>query len=183
MKIAVAGISHKSDLRGVLLNLETRSEVVEGFESLKLIAAAFHEVEEEFGVHLQKMAPKGHEVIVGAVRDPVFGPMVMFGAGGTDVEGLGDVAFALAPVTQADLNNMLSSTWAGRKLKGYRQHPPADIPSVREAIVRIGQLLVDCPEIAEVEVNPIVVLPAGQGCWAVDVRMMIESGWQSEGDE
>ena len=176
MKLAISGISHKSDLGGVLLGLEGEDAVVNGFEELKVRTNTLIDPDAQFGVHLQKMAPEGQEVIVGAVRDPVFGPVVMFGAGGTDVEGVGDVAFALAPVTQADLDDLLEETWAGRKLSGYRQHKPTDIEAVRSAIIRLGQLMADHPVIAEIEVNPLRVLEDGQGCWVVDARMMIESG-------
>ena len=88
----------------------------------------------------------------------------------------GDVAFALAPVTQANLDDLLAETWAGRKLNGYRQHKPADIDAVRSAIIRLGLLMADHPVIAEIEVNPLRVLEEGQGCWVVDARMVIESG-------
>jgi acetate---CoA ligase (ADP-forming) len=176
MKLAVSGVSHKSDLGGVLLGLEDEHAVRSGFEEIKTRAGAVLGSGVKVGVHLQKMASDGQEVIVGAVRDPVFGPMVMFGAGGTDVEGLADVAFALAPVTRADLDDLFAQTWAGRKLGGYRQHNPADIKAVRYVILRLGQLLIDHPVISEIEINPLRVLEKGQGCEVIDARMVIKSG-------
>jgi len=175
MKLAVSAVSHKSDVGGVRIGLKDERSIVQAFEDIREKAEAVIGPESAFGVYLQKMAPDGQEVIVGAVRDPVFGPMVMFGAGGTDVEGLGDVAFALAPITRADLDDILNETWAGRKLKGFRQHKPADIPALRTVITRLGQLMSDFPMIAEIDINPLRVLEEGQGCWVVDARMVIES--------
>jgi acetyltransferase len=117
------------------------------------------------------MLPEGQEVIIGAVQDPQFGALVMFGAGGTDVEGVKDVAFALAPLTRDEADEMLDRTWAGRKLRGFRHLPPADRTAARDALLRLGQLVADHPEIAEVEVNPLRVRADGEGVVAVDVRL------------
>jgi len=87
-----------------------------------------------------------------------------------EVEGLKDVAFALAPLTAADADRLLESTWAGRKLKGFRHLAPADRAAVRDALIRLAQLAADHPQIAEIEINPLRVLPAGQGAFAIDVR-------------
>jgi acetyltransferase len=86
------------------------------------------------------------------------------------VEGLKDVAFELAPLSPRQAENLLESTWAGRKLKGFRSLPPADRPAVMQALARLAQLAVDCPDIAEIEINPLRVLPEGQGAFAIDVR-------------
>ncbi len=125
------------------------------------------------GVHVQRMLTGGQEVIVGAVQDPQFGPLVMFGSGGIEVEGLNDVAFALAPLSREEAAWMLDSTWAGRKLDGYRNLPPADRAAVLQAILRLGQLAADYPDLAEIEINPLRVLPAGQGAFALDVRARV----------
>jgi acetyltransferase len=89
------------------------------------------------------------------------------------VEGLKDVAFGLAPLTPAELEAMLEQTWAGRKLNGFRSLPPADRDAVRAALINLAQLALDCPNIAEIEINPLRVLPAGQGAVALDVRVKI----------
>jgi acetyltransferase len=117
------------------------------------------------------MAPRGQDVIVGVVRDSQFGPLVMFGSGGIEVEGLQDVAFALAPLSRSEANDLLQATWAGRKLAGFRSLPPADRQATVEVILRMGQLMVDLPEVEEVEVNPLRVLPDGQGALALDARL------------
>ncbi len=123
------------------------------------------------GVQVQCMLPPGQEVIVGALRDPQFGPLVMFGSGGVEVEGLKDVAFALAPLSEAEAERMLERTWAGRKLKGYRNLPPADREAVLQVLLRLAQLAQDCPQLAEIEINPLWVLPRGRGARAIDVRI------------
>jgi len=120
------------------------------------------------------MAPRGQEVIVGARRDPQFGPVLMFGLGGTFVEVLKDVAFRLAPISRQDAREMVLETAAGRLLQGVRGAPPADLDAVVDVLCRIGQLVVDCDQIAELDVNPLIVGQAGQGAWAVDVRIAVD---------
>jgi acetyltransferase len=125
------------------------------------------------GVHVQRMLPEGQEVIVGAVQDPQFGALVMFGAGGTEVEGVKDVAFALAPLPRAEADAMIDGTWAGRKLRGFRHMPPADRTAAMDALLRLGQLVAEHADIAEVEINPLRVRPDGEGVVAVDVRLRV----------
>lgn len=172
MKLAVEGVSHKSDLGGILLGLEDQATVLAGFKELRE-RYALSGIAGEFGVHIQKMIPKGQEVIVGVVRDPIFGPLAMFGSGGTDVEGLKDVAFALAPLSKSQLEEMIESTWAGKKLHGYRQILPTDIESVKSILERVSRLMLDFEEINEIEINPLIVLEAGKGEWVVDARLVL----------
>ena len=120
------------------------------------------------------MVPLGQEVILGVVQDPQFGPVMMFGSGGTEVEGLKDLSFSLAPVTEIEIDTMLQKTWAGRKLEGYRNIPPADIKALRDIMVRLGQLANDFPQFAEIEINPLRIFPEGKGAAAVDVRVSLE---------
>jgi acetyltransferase len=119
------------------------------------------------------MVPAGQEVIVGVKRDPQFGPLVMFGSGGVEVEGLKDVAFALAPLLPSEAEWLLQRTWAGRKLAGFRSIPPADREAVLEILQRLAQLAFDLPEIAEIEINPLRALAPGQGAVALDVRVKL----------
>jgi acetyltransferase len=112
----------------------------------------------------------GQDVIIGAVQDPQFGPLVMFGSGGVEVEGLNDVAFALAPLTQAEALDLLEKTWAGRKLKGYRNIPPADRQAVIDCLLHISQLAASLPELVEFEINPLRVFSTGKGALALDIR-------------
>jgi acetyltransferase len=173
LKIAADGVSHKSDIGGIQLNLASDHEVQEAFQKL---TDAVHAQDPEIrirGAYVQKMVSDGQEVIVGAVRDKIFGPMVMFGSGGVEVEGLQDVVFALAPVTPDDLAFMLNNTWAGKKLKGFRHFSRGDIEALKDTLVRLGQLLVDFPEISEVEINPLYVFEQEKGVLAVDMRMYL----------
>ncbi len=175
LKVASEEIPHKSDIGGVLLNLTTEAEIRAGYDSIMERALAAHPTANIEGVHIQRMVPSGQEVIVGAVQDPQFGPLVMFGSGGIEVEGLKDVAFALAPLTNLEAEEMLASTWAGKKLKGFRNLPPADRRVVIDILLRLAQLAADHPQIAEIEVNPLRVLAKGEGAIAVDVRIRKEA--------
>ena len=123
---------------------------------------------------VQQMAPRGLEVIVGSRRDPQFGPLVMFGLGGTYVEVLRDVTFRLAPLSPAEAREMVQKTAAGRLLAGVRGQPPGDIEGVVEALLHVGHLMADLPQISEVDLNPLIVGPAGKGIWAVDVRLVLK---------
>jgi acetyltransferase len=119
------------------------------------------------------MLPPAQEVIVGVVRDEQFGPLVMFGSGGVEVEELKDVAFALAPLTRRETEALLDATWAGRRLKGFRNIPAADRKAAEDVVMRLGQLAEDLPQIAEIEVNPLRVMPGRGGAVAVDVRLKL----------
>ena len=123
------------------------------------------------GVHIQRQIADGQEVIVGMVRDPQFGPLMMFGSGGVEVEGLKDVAFALGPLNQAEAESMMRNTWAGKKLKGFRSIPPVDEEAVKDVLVKLSHLAIEHEEIEEIEINPLCVLI--KGAIAVDVRIKI----------
>ena len=171
LKVVSPDLPHKSEAGGVVLGLAGPAEVAAAYESMMArLQAAFPKAHLE-GVLVQAMAPAGQEVIVGAVRDPLFGPLVMFGSGGVEVEGLGDVAFAIAPLTPADRAYLLEKTWAGRKLAGFRHLPPADRAAVEDVLARLAQLAWDLPMLAEIEINPLRVSSAGEGALALDVRM------------
>ena len=176
IKVASPDIPHKSDVGGVLLGLGDADAVRAGFATVQANARRAHPAARLDGVHVQRMLPEGQEVIVGAVQDPQFGALVMFGAGGTEVEGMKDVAFALAPLPRAEAEAMLDDTWAGRKLRGFRNLPPADREAAIDALLRLGQMVADHPEIAEVEINPLRVRPRGEGVVAVDVRLRVAAG-------
>lgn len=173
LKVASPDIPHKSDVDGVMLNLLDAQAVERGFDLVVQNAHAARPEAEIQGVFVQRMVPEGQEVIVGAVHDAQFGPLVMFGSGGTEVEGLKDVAFALAPLTLEEPSFMLENTWAGQKLKGFRNLPPADHQAVQDVLIRVAQLAADFPQIGEVEINPLRVMPQGKGACALDVRIRL----------
>lgn len=171
MKIASPDIPHKSNVGGVLLNIKDDQELTSGFiQMVKNIATLFPPVQID-GVYIQRQIPDGQEVIVGMIRDKQFGALMMFGSGGVEVEGLKDVAFALGPLNQAEAEEMMRRTWAGRKLKGFRSIPPVDEEAVKDVLVKLSQLAAEHEEIEEIEINPLRVL--AKGAVAVDVRFKI----------
>lgn len=170
LKIASPDVPHKSDVGGVLLNRSDAEAVAAGFEQIMTNVTNALPQAQLAGVDVQKMIPAGQEVIVGVVQDPQFGPLVMFGSGGVEVEGLRDVAFALAPLTRVEAERLLVETWAGRKLGGYRNVKAADETAVLDVLFRLGRLAADFPQLAEIEINPLRVLAAGEGAVAVDAR-------------
>jgi acetyltransferase len=174
LKIASSDISHKSDLGGVLLSIQDEEQTRLGFGTVTGNARLAKPDASIDGVQVQRMVSGGQEVILGAKRDPQFGPLMMFGSGGVEVEGLKDVAFALAPLLPSEANDLLQRTWAGRKLAGFRNIPPADRQAVLEILLRLSQLAYDLPEIAEIEINPLRALAPGLGAVALDVRVRMD---------
>ncbi|HJX41974.1 MAG TPA: acetate--CoA ligase family protein [Anaerolineales bacterium] len=170
LKLISSAAVHKSDVGGVRLGLMDAAALKEAFGQLAQAAGSADGFE---GALLQPMLSGGQEVIVGMVRDPQFGPLLMFGSGGLEVEGLGDVSFALAPLTLAEANGLLDSTWAGRKLAGYRSLAAGDRGAVVQTLAALGQLGMDFPQVAEAEINPLYVLPEGRGVCALDVRIRL----------
>lgn len=170
LKVASPDILHKSDVGGVLLNRMDSTAVRAGFEQVLANARRSRPEAQISGVHIQRMITSGQEVIIGMVRDAQFGPLIMFGSGGVEVEGLKDVTFELAPLNHDEAQTMMDRTWAGRKLRGFRNIPPADREAVIEVLIRLARLALDFPRLEEIEINPLRVLPEGQGAFAVDVR-------------
>ena len=175
MKIVSPDILHKSDLGGIRLNLGDDDAVRSNYVSLmQKIASKKPEARLE-GVLIEAMAPKGQEVIVGMRRDPNFGPLMMFGLGGIYVELFGDVAFRVAPLTRQDAADMIHQTRAGRLLTGFRGMPEADVDAVVDALLRLSKLAMDFPQIEEIEINPLLVLPKGKGSLALDGRVILQA--------
>ncbi len=175
LKLVSPDILHKTDVGGVLLNVASGAAARAGFETIISLARAAHPNAVIRGVQVQPMVSGGQEVIVGVSRDRIFGPLVMFGLGGVYVEALADVSFRLAPLTQADAAEMIDEVRSAKLLTGLRGAPPADRAALIDAIVRIGQLAVDNPQIKELDINPLIVRAAGQGALAVDARIILKS--------
>jgi len=119
------------------------------------------------------MALAGIETMMGVVNDRLFGPVLGFGMGGTDVEIIGDVRFRVVPLTDRDVDELINETRVAKLLAGYRGRPPADRGAVQLAISRLSALAEDVPEIAELDLNPVIVLSEGQGCRILDARIRI----------
>jgi len=175
LKIVSPQILHKSDIGGIALNIASAEALRQAVQEMaEKINKSVPQVEIK-GYLVQKMAPKGMEVIVGMKRDPSFGPLMMFGLGGVFVELFKDVGFGVAPLAVSQAREMIASTKAGKLLMGYRGGPTYDINAVIDVIGRISQLALDHPRIAEVEVNPLLVLPEGEGAWVLDARMILSA--------
>ncbi|HLF26276.1 MAG TPA: acetate--CoA ligase family protein [Anaerolineae bacterium] len=173
LKVASPDIAHKSDIGGVALDLADAVSVRQAFQRVVEAARRARPDARIPGATMQQMIRHGQEVIIGVVRDAQFGPLAMFGAGGVEVEGMRDVAFGLAPLSRPEAEAMLDATFAGRRLRGYRNAPPADREAVVDALLRLAQFAADFPQVAEVEVNPLRVQRQGQGAVGVDVRIRL----------
>jgi acyl-CoA synthetase (NDP forming) len=119
------------------------------------------------------MIDGGVETMMGISHDPLFGPLVAFGLGGVHVEILGDVRFRIAPLTDVDVDELLHEIKGFPLLQGYRGHPAADLQALRELLLRLSRLANDLPEIAELDLNPVLALPPGHGCRVVDARIRV----------
>jgi acetyl-CoA synthetase (ADP-forming) len=172
LKVVSPDILHKSDVGGVIVDLKNRDDVRVGYrqilENVKKHAANARIV----GMLVQEMAPPSTEVIVGATKDPQFGPALMFGLGGVFVEILKDVSFRLAPITEDDAIEMMSEVKAYPLLKGYRNTPPADTGAICRILMNTSRLVMEHPEIREIDLNPIIVYE--KGAKTVDARIIIE---------
>jgi acetyl coenzyme A synthetase (ADP forming)-like protein len=174
LKVVSSDITHKSDVGGVVAGLADADAVRQGFESLIAAVQSHRPQARVEGAMVQEMVPAGQEVIVGWKRDPQFGPLLLVGSGGTEVELVRDVAVEIAPLTQGEAERMLDATLAGRRLSGWRGSPPADRRAVIDVLLRLSQMALELPSVAELEINPLRVFPAGQGAIAVDARAILE---------
>jgi acetyltransferase len=125
------------------------------------------------GVLVQRMLPGGREVILGGKRDPSFGPVVMFGSGGVYAEVFEDIALRLAPLTRESASEMIAEVRGSQLLRGVRGERPVDVEAVVEVMLALSRLLVECPEVAEIDVNPLLVFE--EGVAAVDARVVVKS--------
>ncbi|HUV24925.1 MAG TPA: acetate--CoA ligase family protein [Methanomassiliicoccales archaeon] len=173
MKVASSDILHKSDVGGVVVGLETPEEVKNSFHSILEKSRSRLPDARIDGVSVQQMI-SGREVIVGMNRDNQFGPVITFGLGGIFVEILKDVSNKIAPLTRADVDDMITSIKGYPILMGARGRGVADIESLKDVIFRLAQIAIDFPEIGELEVNPVIVGDRGEGCCAVDALVTLE---------
>lgn len=171
LKICSPDILHKSDARAVKVGLSSEQEVERAFEEVMANARAYRPDARILGVTVSQYVPQGTEVIIGGMKDPTFGPVVMFGLGGIWVEVLKDVSFRLAPLERADAQEMIEEIKGFPVLKGLRGKPRADLNALVEMLLRAGRLLSDFPEIEEMDINPIFVFE--EGARAVDARMIL----------
>ncbi len=167
MKVISEEALHKSDAGGVVLDIEGDEEVEKAFRQVTGV------VDQVDGVLVQEFVEGGHEVLIGMALDPNFGPLVAFGLGGIYVELLKDVAFRIYPITDVDAAEMVRETKGYKLLEGYRNNPLGDIDALEDALRRISALITEMPELTEMDLNPVKVLPPGEGVCVVDARMQV----------
>ena len=168
VKLLADEITHKSDVQGVVLGLRDAAAVRQAFDAVTASARAARPDARVRGVLVQKMYGPAQELIVGVRRDPQFGPLLLVGTGGTEVELLRDISTSTTPVTPEQARSMLESTKAGTRLKGWRGGARGDTDAVVDVMVRLAQAAVDFPAVDEMEINPLFAAP--RGVVAVDVR-------------
>ena len=179
LKVASPDILHKTDVGGVRVNLKDATAVRDAFNLITYRATRYLPEARLWGCIVQKMAPAGIEVLIGMNRDPQFGPLVTFALGGIYVEILKDAAFRLAPFSRVEAGAMLNEIRASALLEGVRGQPPADREAIVDALMRIGQLVMDFPEIEELDINPFMVYEQGQGGSALDMRLVLAASSDS----
>jgi acetyltransferase len=174
LKIASPDILHKTDVGGVKVGLDSAEEVRDAFELMVYRAQRYVPEARLWGCLVQEMVPSGGmEVLVGMNRDPQFGPLVTFGLGGIFVEAMKDVTFRIAPFSKSEAEGMLSEIRAHSLLDGVRGKPPVDKDAIVDTLLRVGQLVLDFPEIVEMDINPLIVYPKGLGAVAIDMRLIL----------
>ena len=174
MKIASPDITHKSDVGGVRLNITTAESVRKSFQAMMQEAAEARPGARLEGVTLERMyrSHYGRELMVGVLRDLVFGPVVSFGSGGTSVEVLQDRAVALPPLNETIIRGMIGRTRVARLLQRFRHMPPVDVAALEQVLLRISEMACELPEVIELDINPLIV--DENGLAAVDARIVVD---------
>ncbi|WP_112267173.1 acetate--CoA ligase family protein [Lentzea terrae] len=181
LKIVSPDILHKTEAGGVLVGLKNSGEVAEGYRTIINNARNYKADAEITGVQVQQQLPTGnevHEVIVGAVTDETFGKIVAFGLGGILVEVLKDVTFRLAPTSESEALSMVNGIAAAEILRGVRGAQGVDAAKLADLIHRVSDLVTDFPQLAEVDLNPVLATPSG--ATAVDVRILVDENAAKE---
>ncbi len=173
MKIVSPDILHKSDVGGVRIGLTSPEEVRNADIAIISNARRLAPEAEIWGINVQRMVPRGRETILGVTRDPTFGHLIGFGLGGIYVEVLKDISFRVAPLTPSDAKAMIGEIRSYLLLRGVRGEEPADIDAIVDCALRLSQLVVDFPDISELDINPLMVLSQGHGAIAVDGRIIL----------
>jgi len=179
VKVLSTSILQKTDVEGVILDCRTQQDVENAFTRISENMKTIGKSKEMDGAIIQKMVQGGIEVMVGVTQHPSFGPLIMFGLGGVYVELFKDVIFNLHPLTDIDASEMIRSVKAYQLLEGWRGTKRSDIGSIEDLLLRISTLVENHPQILEMDLNPVKVLPEGSGYLVVDGRIMVCSEGQS----
>jgi len=172
-KLASTKVTHKTELGAVRLNLASADAVRAAFGDIGTRVQQAVGGDAIDGVLIQPMISGAVETLVGITHDPVFGPLVAFGMGGIHVEVLGDVRFRIAPLTDRDADDLLHEIRGFPLLTGHRGVPPADVQALRDVLLRMSCLAERVPEIAELDLNPVMALAPGAGCRVIDARIKV----------
>jgi acetyl coenzyme A synthetase (ADP forming)-like protein len=173
VKLSSTTISHKTDVGGVVLDLNSENQVKTAFNDIKGRIAEMRRMDEMEGVVVQRMISEGIETIVGVTQDPSFGPIIMFGLGGIYAELMKDVAFKLHPLADVDARELIGSIKMAKMLEGFRGAAPRDTGALEDLLLRLSALIEDVPQITEIDFNPVKVMERGAGYWVVDARIMV----------
>lgn len=174
VKLNSTTITHKTDVGGVILDLKSEEEVISAFNTIRSRLSALGRESEMEGVTVQRLVSSGIEVIAGVTQDLTFGPLIMFGLGGIHAELWQDVAVRLHPLTELDARELVSSIKMAKLFEGFRGSPPSDIEAIQDLLLRLSALVEEIPQIAELDFNPVKVMPQGEGYWVVDARISVQ---------
>jgi acetyltransferase len=173
MKISSPDILHKTDIGGVRLNVQSPSEVRDCFDLVTYSASRYMPDAEIWGCLVQQQVQGGKEIIIRMVRDPQFGPLVMVGVGGVHVEAMKDVVFRVAPFSREEAMEMMRELKSFDWFLGAGGEARADLRAVADTLLKVSQLVVDFPDILELDINPLVVFEEGRGAKGVDMRLVL----------
>lgn len=173
LKVVSRDILHKSDVGGVLLDLQNKSEVLDAYQTIIHNCKAFKRDAVIDGIEVVEQVKPGTEVIIGGRQDKAFGPVIMFGLGGIYVEVMKDISFRALPVSAKEVSLMVKEIRSYPLLLGVRGERRKDINLVKDAIFKVGSILQNCREISDIEINPLMVYEQGKGVKAVDVRVLL----------
>jgi acyl-CoA synthetase (NDP forming) len=174
VKLLSKSVLHKSDVGGVHLGIGSPEAAAAAYEAISAALKQHGLYEAMDGALVQPMLTEGVECLVGVVNDPIFGPLIAFGSGGVTAEVMGDVRFRLHPLTDVDADELIASVKVATLLRGFRGSPPADVPALRDLLLRVSRLVDDIPEITEMDLNPVMAGPASSGTVVVDARLRVE---------
>ncbi|MFW9998591.1 MAG: acetate--CoA ligase family protein [Candidatus Hermodarchaeota archaeon] len=174
-KLMSPDIIHKTDAKVIRLNIKSEEELIQAYEEVIENGKNYKSDAKIIGVNIQKMVKNGiAEIIIGGIRDKNFGPVLMFGFGGIFVEIFKDVSYRVCPITMENANKMIRSIKAFPLLNGYRGHPKGDIDQIIDILLKCCHLLLKNPEIAEIDLNPVIVFEVGKGITVVDARIILK---------
>jgi acyl-CoA synthetase (NDP forming) len=174
VKLDSSSLIHKTDVGGVVLGLSSANEVRKAFNDIKAKLTDLGRQSEMAGVVVQEMVQGGIETIAGVTQDPSFGPLIMFGFGGVYTELIKDVALRLHPLTDLDAREMINSIKMAKLFEGYRGSPPSDVKALEDLLLRLSAMVEDLPQINELDFNPVMVMPEGEGAWVIDAKIMVK---------